>query len=269
VEIEEVARANPEAIKRAALDPFLGLRSYQTLALANGIGLPATYRHGFDAIARGLYDSMLACDGSLAEINPLVITGSGELLALDGKMVLDDNALFRHPDLAQVRDADIETASQETALERQAREAGLSYVGLGGEIGCMVNGAGLAMATMDVVNHFGGTPANFLDIGGGAKAERVMAALQLILADRRVKVVLLNVFGGITRCDEVARGIVAALDEALDEALGEGRPGVPLIVRLAGTNEAEGRAILAASAHGIITANTLAEAAQEAVAATG
>jgi succinyl-CoA synthetase beta subunit len=256
VEIEEVARTDPEAIYKVLIDPFVGLRGYQTLALAKGIGLAAEHRRAFDRIARGLYESFLAYDASLAEINPLVVTAAGELLAVDGKMVLDDNGLFRHPDLAQMRDVD-----EETAAEREAREAGLSYVQLDGEIGCMVNGAGLAMATMDIIKHFGGGPANFLDIGGGAKAERVAAALRLILADPNVEAVLFNIFGGITRCDEVARGILAAFDEV--------KPTVPLVARLVGTNEAEGRAILEASGYRLITATTLAEAAQKAVAAAG
>jgi succinyl-CoA synthetase beta subunit len=254
VEIEEVARTDPEAIKKVLIDPFVGLRGYQTLALAKGIGLASEHHRAFDRIARGLYESFLACDASLAEINPLVVTAAGDLLAVDGKMVLDDNGLFRHPDLAQMRDVD-----EETATEREAREAGLSYVQLDGEIGCMVNGAGLAMATMDIIKHFGGGPANFLDIGGGAKAERVAAALRLILADPNVEAVLFNIFGGITRCDEVARGIVAAFEEV--------KPTVPLVARLVGTNEAEGRAILDDSGYRLITATTLAEAAQKAVAA--
>jgi len=254
VEIEEVARISPEAIKKVAIDPFLGLRGYQTLALAKGIGLASEYRRAFDRIARGLYKAFLAYDASLAEINPLAITGGGELLAVDGKMVLDDNGLFRHPDLAQMRDVD-----EETSAEREAREAGLSYVQLDGEIGCMVNGAGLAMATMDIIKHFGGAPANFLDIGGGAKAERVATALRLILADPNVKAVLFNIFGGITRCDEVARGVLAALDEI--------KPTVSMVVRLVGTNEAQGRALLEQSDYEMLTAATLAEAAQKAVAA--
>ncbi|RLC63089.1 MAG: ADP-forming succinate--CoA ligase subunit beta [Chloroflexota bacterium] len=256
VEIEEVARINPEAIKKVTIDPFLGLRGYQTVTLAKGIGLAGEYRRAFDRIARGLYQAFLACDASLAEINPLVVTGEGSLLAVDGKMVLDDNGLFRHPDLAQMRDVD-----EETPAEREAREAGLSYVQLDGEIGCMVNGAGLAMATMDIIKHFGGAPANFLDIGGGAKAERVATALRLILADPNVKAVLFNIFGGITRCDEVAKGIVTAFEEV--------EPTVPMVTRLVGTNEAEGRAILEDSGYRLITATTLAEAAQKAVAAAG
>ena len=256
MEIEEVARTNPDAIKKVTIDPFLGLRGYQTLVLAKGIGLASEHRRAFDRIARGLYQAFLACDASLAEINPLVVTGGGELLAVDGKMVLDDNGLFRHADLAEMRDVD-----EETLAEREAREAGLSYVQLDGEIGCMVNGAGLAMATMDIIKHFGGGPANFLDIGGGAKAERVAAALRLILADPNVEAVLFNIFGGITRCDEVAKGILAAFEEV--------KPTVPLVARLVGTNEKEGRAILEASGYQLITATTLAEAAQKAVAAAG
>ena len=254
VEIEEVARTNPAAIKKITIDPFLGLRGYQTVALSKGIGLAGEHQRGFDRIARGLYEAFVACDASLAEINPLVVTGAGDLLAVDGKMVLDDNGLFRHPELAAMRDLD-----EETETEREAREAGLSYVQLEGEIGCMVNGAGLAMATMDITKHFGGAPANFLDIGGGAKAERVATALRLILADPNVKAVLFNIFGGITRCDEVAQGIIAAFEEV--------KPTVPLVARLVGTNEEEGRALLAESGYELITATTLADAAQKAVAA--
>ncbi len=254
VEIEEVARVNPEAIKKMHIDPFIGLRGYQTLWLAKGIGLPAALHKDFDRIARGLYQAFVNSDASLAEINPLVVTGEGTLLAVDGKMVLDDNGLFRHPDLAEMRDVD-----EETPTEQQARQADLSYVQLDGEIGCMVNGAGLAMATMDITKYFGGAPANFLDIGGGARADRVATALRLILADPKVKAVLFNIFGGITRCDEVARGILTALDEV--------KPQVPMVARLVGTNEAEGRRILDSSPYRMITATTLAEAARKAVAA--
>jgi succinyl-CoA synthetase beta subunit len=256
VEIEEVARVNPDAIKRVTIDPYLGLRGYQTLQLAKGIGLPKSQYRSFGRIAQGLYSAFTAYDASLAEINPLVVTESNELLAVDGKMVIDDNALFRHPDLAEMRDEDAEAPA-----EREARRAGLSYVKLGGTIGCMVNGAGLAMATMDIIKHFGGSPANFLDIGGGAQAERVATALRLILEDESVEAVLFNIFGGITRCDEVARGILEAFEEV--------RPSVPLVARLVGTNEKEGRALLEASSYDLITAETLADAAQKAVAAAG
>ena len=189
-------------------------------------------------------------DVTLAEINPLAIVGDGKLLALDGKIVLDDNALFRHPELAALRDQSAEDKS-----ELEARKHGLSYVKLDGKIGCMVNGAGLAMATMDVIHYFGGSPANFLDIGGGAQADKVAAALRIILSDANVNAVLFNIFGGITRCDEVAKGIVAAL--------GQINTPVPMVVRLVGTNEAEGQAILANAQ--METAKTLSEAAQKAV----
>lgn len=254
IEIEEVARTNPEAIKQVVIDPFLGLRSHQTLWLVKGLELSREQYGEFGLVSQGLYEAFMAYDASLAEINPLVVTGDGSLLAVDGKMVLDDNALFRHPDLAEMRDLDAETPT-----EREARKAGLSYVKLGGDIGCMVNGAGLAMATMDIIKHFGGAPANFLDIGGGARAEKVAAALQLILEDEGVQAVLFNIFGGITRCDEVAAGILEALDEV--------RPNVPLVARLVGTNAEEGRAILEASTHDLMTAETLVDAARRAVAA--
>ncbi len=254
VEIEEVARQKPQAIIKVTIDPFLGLRSYQANQIAMGIGLDREHFPAFTQIAAGLYEAFQACDASLAEINPLIVDGAGKLLAVDGKMLIDDNALFRHPNLIEMRDVDEETSS-----EREARQAGLSYVELDGEIGCMVNGAGLAMTTMDLTKLFGGSPANFLDIGGGAQSDKVATALRLILADPNVKAVLFNIFGGITRCDEVARGILVALDQV--------KPSVPLVARLVGTNEEEGRAILASSSYKLITASTLADAAQKAVAA--
>jgi succinyl-CoA synthetase beta subunit len=256
VEIEEVARIKPDAIKKVTIDPFLGLLGYQTISLAKGIGLPVSQYRSFGSIAQGLYIAFTTYDASLAEINPLVATAEGELLAVDGKMIVDDNALFRHPDLAKLRDNDAETPA-----ERLARQAGLSYVKLEGTIGCMVNGAGLAMATMDIINHFGGSPANFLDIGGGAQAEKVAVALRLILEDESVRAVLFNIFGGITRCDEVAKGILNAFTQV--------KPTVPLVARLVGTNEDQGRALLEASSYNLITAKTLAGAAQKAVAAVG
>jgi len=251
VEIETVAAETPEKIIKISIDPFLGLRSYQANELAYGIGIPKPLVRQFTKIAIGLYNAFVGSDASLAEINPLVITPDG-LLAVDGKMVLDDNALYRHPDLAEMRDLD-----EENPFEQEARRFGLSYVKLDGEIGCMVNGAGLAMATMDLTKLFGGSPANFLDIGGGATADKVAAALRIILSDKNVKAVLFNIFGGITRGDEVAKGIVAALDEI--------KPDLPMVARIVGTNEKEGRAILADAK--MITATTLAEAAQKAVAA--
>lgn len=252
VEIEEVARRTPEKIIKLTTDPFLGLQDYQVREMAYGIDLGSDLIRGFLAVARGLYTAFTKCDASLAEINPLVVTGDGTLLAVDAKMLLDDNALFRHPELAEMRELE-----EETPAEREARGYGISYVQLDGTTGCMVNGAGLAMATMDLTKLYGGAPANFLDIGGGAKADRVAAALRLILSDENVKAVLFNIFGGITRCDEVARGILTALQEVETD--------VPMVVRLVGTNEQEGREILAEAR--MITAVTLEEAAQKAVAA--
>jgi succinyl-CoA synthetase beta subunit len=228
------------------------MKDYQARDVAMGIDLPREQLASFAQICQALYSCFVGSDASLAEINPLVVQGDGKLLAVDGKMVLDDNALFRHPDLAAMRDEE-----EETPEERQARESGLSYVKLDGQIGCMVNGAGLAMATMDIIKYYGGSPANFLDIGGGARADKVAAALRIILSDPNVHAVLFNIFGGITRCDEVARGIVQSLKEVPTK--------VPMVVRLVGTNDVEGRAILQ-DAH-METAETLAEAAQKAVAA--
>ncbi len=252
VDIEEVAATHPDAIKTVTIDPALGMKSYQAIGLASAIDLPQEHFRAFVQIALGLYEAFTRSDAELAEINPLVIQGDGSVVALDGKMVLDDNALFRHPDLEEMRDRD-----EEAPAEAEARVNGLSYVKLDGEIGCMVNGAGLAMATMDIVKYYGGEPANFLDIGGGARSEKVAAALRIILSDPNVKAVLFNIFGGITRCDEVARGILAALEQVPTT--------VPMVARLVGTNEEEGRAILAEA--NMLTARTLAEAAQKAVAA--
>jgi succinyl-CoA synthetase beta subunit len=250
VDIEEVARTDPEKIFRVNVDPLLGLREYQARYLAAGIELQREQWRDFIAIAEGLYEAYIESDASLAEINPLVTTKKGTLLALDGKMVVDDNGLFRHPDLAEMRDIDAEEPA-----EREARKYGLSYVKLDGNIGCMVNGAGLAMATMDVIHLFGGAPANFLDIGGGAGPDKVEAALEIILSDPSVDTVLLNIFGGITRCDDVARGILAAIDK-IDRK-------VPMVTRLVGTNEVEGRKLLSDAE--MLTASSLAEAAQKAV----
>ncbi len=255
VEIEEVAQENPEAIIRVTINPFLGLRGYQANQIAMGIGLPREKFREFAQVANGLYQAFEAYDASLAEINPLIVDRDGKLLAVDGKMLIDDNALFRHPDLAEMRDVDEEAES-----EREARLAGLSYVDLDGEIGCMVNGAGLAMTTMDLTKLFDGSPANFLDIGGGAGADKVATALRIILSDPKVKAVLFNIFGGITRCDQVAKGILEALDQI--------QPDLPMVARLVGTNEEQGRAILDESPYKLITAQTLADAAQKAVAAS-
>jgi succinyl-CoA synthetase beta subunit len=252
VEIEEVARVTPEKIIKVHIDPLLGLRDYQARNIAAGIDLPREHWRNFGQIAHGLWQAYRQTDATLAEINPLVITGNNQLLAVDGKMVLDDNALFRHPELSDMRDMDSEAQS-----EIEARKYGLSFIKLDGNIGCMVNGAGLAMTSMDILKLFGGEPANFLDIGGGAGSEKVAAALRIILSDPNVKAVLFNVFGGITRGDEVARGILSAL--------GEVNLNVPMVVRLVGTNAQEGRQILANA--NMITADTLVEAAQKAVAA--
>ncbi len=256
VDIEEVAATTPEKIVRAPIDPFVGLPEYLARDIAAQIDLPRALWPDFVKIARGLAAAFAANDASLAEINPLAIVGqaggsSTALMALDGKMVIDDNALFRHPDLAAMRDPD-----EDSEAEKQARESDLSYISLDGEIGCMVNGAGLAMATMDIIQYYGGRPANFLDVGGGAKADKVAAALRIILSDPKVKAVLFNIFGGITRCDEVARGIVTALQEV--------KPQVPMVARLVGTNQEEGNRILAEAR--MVTADSLGEAAQKAVA---
>ena len=250
IDIEKVASQTPEMIIKEHIHPFLGLKSYQTRNMAVGIKLTESLWMKFEDICQALYKAYVMSDATLAEINPLVVTEEDDLLAVDGKIVLDENGLVRHSDLAKLRDSELETFE-----ETEARKHGLSYVALGGDIGCMVNGAGLAMGTMDIIKHFGGEPANFLDIGGGASSERVSAALRIILKDGRVKVLLINIFGGITRCDEVARGIVHAIDEIGVD--------VPMVVRLVGTNEEEGRELLSNAK--VTTASSLADAAQKAI----
>ncbi len=252
VEIEEVASQTPEKIITVHVHPLLGMQGYQARQLAYGIGLPKEHISAFAKIAQSLYRAFVESDASLAEINPLVINGDNQLEAVDGKILLDDSALPRQKQMAAMRDPD-----EDSPTETEAREAGLSYIDLDGEIGCMVNGAGLAMATMDIIKLYGGNPANFLDIGGGAGADKVLAALSIILRDARVKAVLINIFGGITRCDEVANGIVEAIDSLHVD--------VPIVVRMVGVNEDEGRQILAAS--NLPSANRLSEAVQMAVAA--
>ncbi len=252
VEIEEVAAQTPEKIITVHVHPLLGMQGYQARQLAYGIGLPKEHVSAFTKIAQNLYRAFVDSDASLAEINPLVINGDSQLQAVDGKILLDDSALPRQKELAAMRDPD-----EDSATETEAREVGISYIDLDGEIGCMVNGAGLAMATMDIIKLYGGSPANFLDIGGGAGADKVLAALRIILRDARVKAVLINIFGGITRCDEVANGIVEAIN-SLDVE-------VPIVVRMVGVNEDEGRQILADS--NLPSANQLSEAVQMAVAA--
>ena len=259
MDIEELNRERPDAIIREHVDPILGLRNFQMTHIASAMGLPRNLWRSFGKILRGLYECYSASDAELAEINPLVITGAGDLLAVDGKVIIDDNALFRQPALTAQRDT-----SGEPESERQAREAGITYIKLDGQIGCMVNGAGLAMTTMDMTKLYGDAdgigPANFLDIGGGASPEQVAAALRIILSDCNVKCVLFNIFGGITRCDEVAHGILTAYNEV--------NPDVPMVIRLQGTNAAEGSKIINdARIPNIASADTLTEAAQRAVAA--
>ncbi len=251
IDIEEVAAKTPEKIIRMHIDPLLGLRDYQARDLAVRIDLPREFWRTFGDIATGLWRVYRENDADLAEINPLVITSDNRMLALDGKMIVDDNALFRHADLNEMRDL-----GAEDPMEVEARKYGLSYINLDGNVGCMVNGAGLAMATMDIIKLSGGEPANFLDIGGGASSDKVAAALRIILADPKVKAVLFNIFGGITRGDEVARGVLAAIQEV--------KPKVPMVARLVGTNAEEGLRLLADAE--MITADTLVEAAEKAVA---
>jgi succinyl-CoA synthetase beta subunit len=254
VEIEEVAASNPDAIIKMPADSRLGLLEFQARELAFSIGLTdGKQARQFAQIANALNHVFVENDASLVEINPLVIRDDGTLQALDSKVLIDESALFRHSDLVAIRDL-----SDEPEAERKAREAGITFIKLDGNIGCMVNGAGLAMATMDVIKLYGGEPANFLDIGGGAGKEKVKAAFEIILDDPNVQSVLINIFGGITRVDEVARGIISALQEVKTD--------IPIIARLVGTNEAEGRALLEDSL--LIPAMTLAEGAQKAVDAT-
>jgi succinyl-CoA synthetase beta subunit len=253
VEIEETARTNRAAILRLPLHPLIGLQEHQVRRVAFFLGLPAELRTTFATTMRGLYATFIECDADLAEVNPLVITADGQLVALDAKIVLDDSGLFRHPDLEALRDV-----AEEEPSEVAAREAGINFIKLEGSIGCMVNGAGLAMTTMDLVKLAGGEPANFLDIGGGAKADRVAAAFHIILDDPSVRAILVNIFGGITRGDEVARGIVEARATLSRQ--------VPMVVRIVGTNAAEAAEILRAAS--LITADSLDDAAAKAVAAT-
>jgi succinyl-CoA synthetase beta subunit len=252
VDIEEVARERPERIVRELADPMLGFQAYQARAMGFALGLPADKVNGFAAIATRLYTTSMEEDASLVEINPLILTGDGEWLAIDSKMSFDDNALARHPGIEELRDME-----EENATELEARKSGISFVKLDGNIGCIVNGAGLAMATMDAVKLNGGDPANFLDVGGGASADQVAKAFELVTADPEVKAILINIFGGITRGDVVAKGI--------QEALSRVNVTAPIVVRLAGTNAEEGRAILAEA--GLTAVETMDEAAAQVVAA--
>ena len=256
MEIEEVAARSPEKILTVTVDPNVGLAAYQVREIGFSLGFDMDRIAKLDPFLHALMRLFVEKDASLVEINPLVVTKSGDLIALDAKLGFDDNALYRHPEVASLRDPD-----EEDAREREAREIDLAYVGLDGNIGCMVNGAGLAMATLDVINVCGGNPANFLDAGGGADKDKVKDAFMLILRDPKVKAILVNIFGGIVRCDLIAEGVVAAASELGLE--------VPLIVRLQGNSAAEGRAILAGSGLNITPTETLREAGEAAVAAAG
>lgn len=252
VEIEEVAREHPDAILREHFDPALGLLAFQARKLAFGMGLSGVAFADFVKLAQALARAYNETDASLAEINPLVITEDGKVLALDAKMNFDDNALSRHPEIAALRDQE-----EEDPYEVEASKFDLNYIKLDGNIGCMVNGAGLAMATMDIIKHYGGSPANFLDVGGGASQERVEAAFRILLSDPNVKAVLINIFGGIVRCDMIASGVLAAARN-LEVRL-------PIVVRLEGTNVEEGRKILLQSELPLHPASTMAEAAEKVV----
>lgn len=250
VDIEEVARTSPDEIVRVIADPLMGLADYQARDLARAVGLTGDQAKHFASTARALFNTFLDCDCSLLEVNPLALTEAGELIALDSKMVVDDDALFRRPALAALRDT-----REEESTEVEAQALGIRYVKLDGNVGCIVNGAGLAMATMDAIKVHGGEPANFLDVGGGANAEQIGAALRIILNDANVRAVLVNIFGGITRCDVVAQALV--------DRIAEGGVAVPIVARLVGTNAAEGRQLLTGS--GVMLATTMSEAAQRVV----
>jgi len=252
VDIEEVARERPEKIVQRRADPALGLHPYQARELAFALGLPVDKVNGFAAIALQLYNAYIKEDATLVEVNPLILTAEGEWKAIDSKMSFDDNALFRHDEIEEMRDF-----AEENLTELDARRSGISFVKLDGDIGCIVNGAGLAMATMDAVKLHGGEPANFLDVGGGASASQVAKAFSLVTADPNVRAILINIFGGITRGDVVADGI--------REALGEVEVAAPIVVRLSGTNADEGKDILADA--GLIAVDTMDEAAARVVAA--
>ncbi len=254
MEIEEISATKPESIIRSVIEPAVGIQDFQVREIAFALGLKPTQIQQAVNTIKGCYRAFRELDATMVEINPLVVTSDGAIVALDAKMTFDDNALFRHPSVSELRDK-----SQEDPRESQAADRGLSYVGLEGKIGCIVNGAGLAMATMDMIELAGGKPANFLDIGGGASPERVAKAFRLVMSDGDVEAILVNIFAGINRCDWVAEGIIQAL---------EANPvNVPVIVRLAGTNVEEGRKILSKSGLPIIRAATLKEAAERAVSA--
>ena len=252
VEIEEVAAKTPEKIIRAVIDPAIGMQAFYARRLAFGLGLEGKQIGAAVKFVRAIYDAFVATDASLVEINPLVVTGAGAVIALDAKMNFDDNALYRHAEIEALRDED-----EEDPTEREAARHELNYVKLDGSIGCMVNGAGLAMATMDIIKLYGSEPANFLDVGGGATQDRVKRAFELILSDPNVEGILVNIFGGIMRCDVIAEGIVAAARDV--------RLRVPLVVRLEGTNVEIGKKILAESGISVVSADNLADAAEKVV----
>jgi len=252
MDIEEVAANTPEKIHKVVIDPVAGLTTEEARGLALNIGIPeASAGQGAELLVN-LYNAFWEKDASLAEINPLIVTGDGKVVALDAKFNFDSNAVFRHPDIQAYRDLD-----EEDPAEIEASEFGLSYISLDGTIGCLVNGAGLAMATMDIIKLYGGEPANFLDVGGGASEEQVTAAFKIMLRNPNIEAILVNIFGGIMRCDVIAEGLVAAAREI--------NLGVPLIVRLEGTNVDKGKKILADSGLEIVPASTMAEAAEEVV----
>ncbi|HTQ37348.1 MAG TPA: ADP-forming succinate--CoA ligase subunit beta [Steroidobacteraceae bacterium] len=254
MDIEEVAAKEPQKILSVTVHPAAGFEAYQARELAFGLGLAGPQVNEFTAILKALYKLYVEQDASLVEVNPLIVTQAGALVALDAKIGIDDNALFRHPELVALRDR-----SQEDPIEARAAEHDLNYVSLDGDIACMVNGAGLAMATMDIIKLHGGRPANFLDVGGGATAERVTAAFELILANEKVRAILVNIFGGIVRCDVIAEGIIAAVKKVDVK--------VPVVVRLEGTNAPQARALLAGSGLAVTPADGLTDAAKKAVAA--
>ncbi|MEE8580238.1 MAG: ADP-forming succinate--CoA ligase subunit beta [Myxococcota bacterium] len=254
MDIEQVAAETPDRIQTLFIDPCIGLMSHQIRRVGFGLGLAGDQIVQLEAVLGGLYRLYVELDATLVEINPLVVTRQGELFALDGKLNFDDSALYRHPEIVALRDPE-----EEDPRERAAAEIDLAYVGLDGDIGCMVNGAGLAMATLDMIDVCGGAPANFLDAGGGADKEKIAEAFKLILRDEKVRAILVNIFGGIVRCDLIAEGVVAAV--------GDLGVAVPLVVRLQGTRASEGREILAKSGLNITPAETLTEAGERAVAA--
>ncbi|MEW6320757.1 MAG: ADP-forming succinate--CoA ligase subunit beta [Acidobacteriota bacterium] len=254
MDIEEVARSTPERIHKAFIEPGVGLAPFQAQRLAFALGLGGDQVKKATRMMLALYEAFTSVDAALIEINPLIVTKGGDLLALDAKMTFDDNALYRHPDVRELRDL-----SEEDPLEVEASKYSLNYIRLDGNIGCMVNGAGLAMATMDIIKLAGGEPANFLDVGGGATAEQIRNAFKILMSDANVKAVLINIFGGILRCDILAAGVIAAVKEL-------GVP-VPIVIRMKGTNVEEGKRMLAESGLNFATADTMGEAADKVVAA--